>query len=88
MLDPEGVINYNGVDSSDFDIKLNSFFFTLIFPVIGLVLVIISKHRINKLLALQARMKPFSTKRRVQICLSEQNHLKIIWASGLLHQLC
>lgn len=62
MLDPEGVLNYNGVDTTDFDIKLNSFLFTLIFPIIGLILIIIPKRRINKLLVLQARMNPFSLK--------------------------
>ena len=62
MLDPEGVLNYNGVDTTDFDIKLNSFLFTLIFPIIGLILIIIPKRRINKLLVLQARMNPFSSK--------------------------
>jgi len=62
MLDPEGVINYNGIDTTDFDIKLNSFLFTLIFPVIGFVFIIIPKQRINKLLVLQARVNPFSSK--------------------------
>lgn len=62
MFDPEGVTNDSGVDSSDFDITLNSFLITLIFPVVGLALVIIPKCRINKLLALQARMKPFLSK--------------------------
>jgi hypothetical protein len=62
LLDPEGVLNYNGVDTTDFDIKLNSFLFTLVFPVIGLVLILIPKRRINKLLVLQARMNPFSSK--------------------------
>ncbi|KZN39856.1 hypothetical protein N474_17675 [Pseudoalteromonas luteoviolacea CPMOR-2] len=62
MLDPDGVLNYNGVDTTDFDIKLNAFLFTLIFPVIGFIFVIIPKRLINKLLLLQARMNPFSSR--------------------------
>jgi len=55
MLDPNGVLNYNGVDTTDFDIKLNTFLFTLVFPVIGFIFVITPRRLINKLLLLQAR---------------------------------
>lgn len=62
MLDPDGVINFNGVDTTDFDVKLNAFLFTMIFPIIGLVFVSLPKRMVNKLLVLQVRMNPMSSK--------------------------
>ena len=59
MLDPEGVITYNGVKTTSFEIKRNAFLFTAIFPVIGGVCAFIPKRYLTKLLIWQARTNPF-----------------------------
>ena len=60
MLDPDGVITYNGVKTTAFDVKRNAFLFVSIFPIVGLAVILISKRRLNKLLIWQARINPFS----------------------------
>jgi hypothetical protein len=59
MLDPEGVINYNGVDTTSYEVKLNAFLFTTVFPVIGAVFALFPKRRLTKLIIWQARVNPF-----------------------------
>ena len=59
MLDPDGVITYNGVDTTSFEVKQNAFFFTLIFPVIGAVLALLPRKLLTKILIWQARSNPF-----------------------------
>jgi hypothetical protein len=61
MLAPEGVINYNGEDTTSFEVKQNAFLFTVIFPVIGAILALFPKRRLTKLLIWQARVNPFSS---------------------------
>jgi hypothetical protein len=61
MLDPEGVINYNGANTTSFEVKQNAFLFTVIFPVIGAILAFCPKRRLTKLLIWQARVNPFSS---------------------------
>jgi hypothetical protein len=60
MLDPEGVITYNGVETTSFEVKRNAFLFTTIFPIIGVGFVLIPKRKLNKLLFWQTRVNPFS----------------------------
>lgn len=59
MLDPEGVINYNGVDTTSYEIKRNAFLFTAMFPIIGAIVAFFPKRRLTKLLIWQARVNPF-----------------------------
>jgi len=61
VLDPEGIINYNGVDTTSFEVKQNAFLFTVIFPVIGAIWAFFSKRKLTKLLIWQARVNPFSS---------------------------
>ena len=66
MLDPDGVITYNGVETTSFEIKRNAFLFAITFPVIGAVCAFIPKRYLTKLLVWQARTNPFffGTKRK------------------------
>jgi len=60
MLDPEGVLNYNGVDTTSFEIKRNAFLFTAVFPILGAVIAILPKRMLTKYIVWQARINPFS----------------------------
>ena len=57
--DPEGVINFNGTPTSDPDIKLGAFLFTLIFPAIGALGMFLPKATIRKMMYFQLRGLPF-----------------------------
>ena len=59
MLDPDGVINYNGVDTTSLEVKQKAFFFTQIFPIIGAILALLPSKILTKLLIWQARLNPF-----------------------------
>lgn len=59
-LDPEGVLNYNGIDTTSYELKRNGFLFTVISPVIGAIFGFFPKRRLTKLLTGQARVNPFS----------------------------
>lgn len=61
MLDPDGVITYNGVDTTSFTVKRNAFLFTLIFPIIGAFFAFVPRRMLNKILVWQARSNPFKT---------------------------
>jgi len=65
MLDPDGVITYNGVKTTSFEIKRNALIFISAFPIIGSLFAFIPKRYLTKLLVWQARTNPFlfSTKR-------------------------
>ena len=58
MLDPDGVITYNGVKTTSFEIKRNAFLFTTTFPIIGAIFAFIPKRYLTKLLIWQARTNP------------------------------
>ena len=59
MLDPDGVITYNGVETTSFTIKRNAFLFTLVFPTVGAICAFVPRRYLTKLLIWQARTNQF-----------------------------
>jgi len=59
MLDPNGVVTYDGVETTSFTIKRNTFLFTVISPAIGLFFALVSKRNLTRLLIWQARIYKF-----------------------------
>lgn len=60
FLDPEGAITYNGVPTTDPELKRNIVLFVLVFPAVGVILALLPKHLYRKLLCWQLKMNPFS----------------------------
>ena len=58
-LDPEGVITYNGVPTSDPDLKRNTLLFVSIAPITGAVLAFLPRRHFRKLFRWQLRSLPF-----------------------------
>ncbi len=59
MLDPNGVITYDGVETTSFAIKRNAFLYTAASPVIGLYFAFVSRRTLTRLLIWQARAYRF-----------------------------
>ncbi|WP_289032184.1 hypothetical protein [uncultured Paraglaciecola sp.] len=57
LLDPEGVITYNGVPTNDFSVKLNSTLFVGLFVLIGIFAAFLPAKILNKLFVLKMSLK-------------------------------
>ena len=58
-LDPNGEITYNGVVTTDPELKHNTVLFVSIFPIVGAVLAFLPKRQFRKLFRWQLRSFPF-----------------------------
>ena len=58
-LDPNGEITYNGVVTTDPELKRNVVLFVSIFPIVGAVLAFLPKRQFRKLFRSQLRLLPF-----------------------------
>ena len=58
-LDPNGEITYNGVVTTDPELKRNTVLFVSVFPIVGAVLAFLPKRQFRKLFRWQLRSFPF-----------------------------